>query len=124
MQRKFRLTSATDFKRVRRFGSSHAHPLVMLISHPNDISRIRIGISASRKVGNAVARNRVKRQLRESLRPLIPSIQKGWDVLFIARESIAGATFSEIDAAVQKLLHQANLFAEEAPSTNKPDRES
>jgi len=82
MKRKFRLTRSTDFKRVRRFGKSYAHPLVVLISQPNELNISRFGISAGRSVGNAVHRNRAKRQIRESLRPLLPSIKSGWDVVF------------------------------------------
>jgi ribonuclease P protein component len=110
VKRKFRLTNTTDFKRVRRSGKSHAHPLVVLGFLPNALDISRFGITAGRHVGNAVRRNRAKRQIREVIRPLIPSIQSGWDIVLIARSKITNADFGEIKAAIHSLLERANLL--------------
>ncbi|MBU0512432.1 MAG: ribonuclease P protein component [Chloroflexi bacterium] len=110
MKRKFRLTRSTDFKRVRRFGKSYAHPLIVLISQPNELHTPRFGVAAGRSVGNAVRRNRAKRQIRETIRPLIPTIQSGWDIILLARKPIAAATYSEIEAAIYSLLRRASLL--------------
>jgi len=110
VKRKFRLTNTTDFKRVRRSGKSHAHPLVVLGYLPNALNISRVGISAGRHVGNAVRRNRAKRQIREIVRPLIPEIQSGWDIVFIARSKITNADFHEIKTAIHSLLKRASLL--------------
>lgn len=110
MKRKFRLTSATDFKRVRRSGKSYAHPLVVLISTPNTHETSRFGISAGRSVGNAVHRNKAKRQLREIIRHLITVIPCGWDLVILARRPITGANYRDINAAVQQLLSKAGIL--------------
>jgi ribonuclease P protein component len=110
VKRKFRLTSATDFKRVRRYGKSHAHPLVVLISLPNDLDVTRFGVAAGRSLGNAVRRNRAKRQIREVIRPLIPSLKPGWDNLLLARSDMAEASFKEIKTAIETVLKRAELF--------------
>ena len=109
MKRKFRLRSTTDFKRVRRLGKSYAHPFVVLIKYPNDESSSRFGVAAGRSVGNAVNRNRAKRRVRELVRQRIPSIIDGWDVIFLARQSIHNATHSELQAAIDGLLKRAGL---------------
>lgn len=110
MQRKFRLTSSNDFKRVRRIGKSYAHPLVVLIIHPNELERSRIAISAGRSVGNAVQRNRAKRLLREAARPLISKIPVGWDALLLARHPLVEVKCSEAQEAIQQLLRRARLL--------------
>lgn len=112
MKRKFRLTKSTDFKRVRRLGKSYAHPLVVLVWHPNDVGSTRLGISAGRSVGNAIIRSRTKRQLREIVRPLIPAIQPGWDIILLARGSSAKAPYPEIRTAVYRLMKRADLLIE------------
>lgn len=99
-----------DFKRVRRSGKSHAHPLVVLVYLPNALHKSRFGISAGRYVGNAVCRNRAKRQIRESIRPLISTISPGWDIVLIARSDITKATFNQIESAIHSLLERADLL--------------
>jgi ribonuclease P protein component len=104
------LTSSTDFERVRRYGKSYAHPFIVLIALPNEMDNSRFAIAAGRSIGKAVQRNKAKRILREVLRPLIPNIAAGWDVVFLARKSISNAGYSQIEAALSSLLSQANLL--------------
>jgi len=110
VKRRFRLTRSTDFKRVRRFGKSYAHPLVVLVVLQNETDRVRVGIAASRSVGGAVERNRAKRRLRAALQPALEALVPGWDLVLIARKPILGATFSEIGDALQVLRARAGLF--------------
>jgi len=110
VKRRFRLSSSTDFKRVRRLGKSYAHPLVVLIFLQNELDSSRFGVAAGRSVGNAVHRNRAKRLLRESLRPLIPAIEPGWDLILIARHSLAQATLQQTMEALHSLLLRAGLL--------------
>lgn len=99
---------------MRRFGKSFAHPLFVLIVHPyqghNQGAHTRFGITASRGVGNAVKRNRAKRLLREALRPLIPSIKPGQDVVIIARQAILDANFTEVARAMNQMIKRAGLI--------------
>lgn len=111
MNRRFRLTRSADFKRVRRLGRSFAHPLIVLIVHPNDLDHPRIAVAASRHVGKAVKRNRAKRLIKASVQPLLPLISPGWDILFIARLPMSHATFQETDQAILSLLKKAQLIA-------------
>lgn len=110
MQRRFRLTRSTDFKRVRNYGKSFAHPLLVLISLASEEEGLRVGVTAGRAVGGAVQRNRAKRLLREVIRPEIPSLLSGRDLVLIARQALLQAEFSEIQKAVKGLLRRASLY--------------
>lgn len=110
MKRRFRLTRTTEFKRVRRFGRSFAHPLVVLVVLPNETGDLRIGITAGRSVGGAVQRNRAKRILRSVLRPLLLRSSPGWHVVLIARQPILDAPFTEVQSATQMLMTRAGLI--------------
>lgn len=110
MKRRFRLTKSTDIKRVRRLGKSYVHPFIVLITHPNQHETSRFTVTAGRSVGKAVQRNRAKRWLREALRPFIPSIVPGWDVLIVARQPITNASFQNCQNAMQTLLNRAHLL--------------
>ena len=111
MQSKFRLTRSTDFKRVRRFGKSYAHPLVVLIVQPSDQPKVRVGVAAGKTVGLAVHRNRAKRLLRAAMQSLLPDLAPGSDILLIARQSLPASTLEQTRAALQSLLCRAGLLA-------------
>lgn len=98
--------------RVRRMGKSYAHPLIVLVALPNQLDRSRFAIAAGRSVGKSVQRNRAKRYLRESLRPLLASIVPGWDVILLARRPILSANLPECRAALLSLLQRAGLIYE------------
>ncbi len=112
MNRKFRLRQFTEFKRVRRFGKSYAHPFVVLVVQPNAQGKIQIGVTAGRSVGSAVQRNRAKRMLRESVRPLTPSLVPGWNIILVARPSILNAHSMEIKSALKQLLVKAEVTSD------------
>ena len=112
MQRRFRLTRSEDFKRVRRFGKSYAHPLVVLIAldgDKSDVTRVRVGVAAGRTVGTAVTRNRAKRILREAMRPFLPNIASNLDLVLIARAGLAAASLEDTRQAIVTLLKRAKI---------------
>jgi ribonuclease P protein component len=110
VNRNFRLTQAIDFKRVRRFGRSYAHPLIVLIVSSANGEKTRFGIYAGRSVGNAVQRNKAKRLLREALRPLLPKLKPGWKAILIPRKSILKVKLIEIQDCLHQLCSKANLI--------------
>jgi len=109
MRRDLRLTSAADFKRVRRDARSYAHPLALLLISPNQRSSNRYAILAGRGVGGAVQRNRARRRLREALRACSPALPGGWDLLLIARPGVNRAGWEELREAIGGLLRKAGL---------------
>lgn len=112
MNRRYRLTKSTDFKRVRRTGKSYAHPLVILVASPNDRLISRFGVTAGRALGSAVHRNRAKRLLREALRSYLTAVAGGWDVVLIARPALIEAEWNDVCSAVANLLRRAGLLEE------------
>jgi ribonuclease P protein component len=110
VKRRFRLTRSTDFTRVRRTGKSYAHPLVVLIAKSNELDQVRIGISASHAVGNAVCRNRAKRRIRACVDILLPELTPGWDVVILARSPSREAPFEDLLTALRQLCYKAKLL--------------
>lgn len=107
MKHKNRLTSTTEFRRVRRTGKSYAHPLVLLIASPSSAEHSQFGVSASRAVGGAVARNRAKRRMRAVLKEF--SFDPGWDLILVARPGLGEAPWTELVEAVNSLLKKAGV---------------
>jgi len=74
--------------------------------YDNSFDTNRLGISASKKVGNSVVRHRITRLIRESYRLQESRFQSGLDIVIIARIGAKGKTYSEIESA---LLHLGKL---------------
>ena len=109
MNRRYRLTNSSDFQRVRRTGTSYAHPFAILLAAPGrDASRF--GFTAGRALGGAVARNRAKRLLREAIRQHLPQIEPGWDAVLIARPEILQADWKEVLSSIRQLLTRAGMI--------------
>jgi ribonuclease P protein component len=77
---------------------------------PVNQPRVRIGVAAGRTVGTAVTRNRAKRLLREAMRPLIPNVASGLDLILIARPGLVSATLEESRQALLTLLERAKIL--------------
>lgn len=82
----------------------------MLIVLANKEMDTHFAVAAGRATGNAVKRNRVKRQMRAALQPYLSQIEPGWDAILIARQPIKSAEFYQIQKAVNTLLHKSGLL--------------
>jgi ribonuclease P protein component len=120
VKHEFRITRSTDIKRVRRFGKSYTHSLAVLSVLQTEGEKSRAGFITGKSVGNAVKRNRAKRQLRAIIYDFIPHFQKSADILLIAREPIQTATFNEIEKVVKQLLIRAELINPEPYDAGRP----
>ena len=92
-----------DFKRLYYRGTNVVLPSVVIYFQKNRLGFNRYGITTSKKIGNAVARNRARRVIFEAYRNLLPKINTGYDFVFVAR----GKTVFTKSTAVQKALESA-----------------
>ena len=112
-----RLRDSRDFRRVLRQGRRRAHRDVVVISTPKDgravrsndlgdagCSGSRLGITASRKVGGAVVRNRFKRRIRAWFRMRRSEFATDLDLVVIARRSGGSLSLDQLDERLSKLL--------------------
>ena len=102
-----RLRKRPEFLRLSQTGKKVHAANFVIISETNDQGKTRLGITVSGKVGNAVARNRVKRLVREFFRRRRHEFLPGLDVLVIARKSAAGLSLKQVESELGKSLVNA-----------------
>ncbi len=76
-----------DFQRAYRRRCTASDELLLVFGHPNGLPHARLGLSVSRKLGKAVARNRWKRLLREAFRLTRQQLPVGIDLIVIPRQA-------------------------------------
>jgi ribonuclease P protein component len=113
------LRTPKEFAALQQSSKSKVHPLLVARFAPNTIERTRFGFSTGRRLGGAVTRNRVRRRLREAVRALGPRIDPGWDVLIVARQSSATATYAALADGLEQVLRSARVLTESTDGAAK-----
>ena len=106
MQKQFRLKKRAAFAYVYRKGEKASARDLLLLSAKSK-EGLKIGLSVSKKVGNAVTRNRVKRLIREALKPLTDRIDDGFMYVIVAYPSIAEKDFFSVSKSAEQAFSRA-----------------
>jgi ribonuclease P protein component len=106
-----RLLKRADFERVRREGSFVRGNLLSIGCLKSDGGQLRAGFVTSRRIGNAVVRNRVRRRLREIFRRHQERIYPSHDLVTVANPAGAKATFAQLEHEWLRLAKRNSILA-------------
>ena len=107
------LKKNADFQNVYKYGKSYANKYLVMYVLENNKEINRLGISASKKVGNSVVRHRFARLVRESYRLHENIFNSGLDIVVVARKDAASVGYYEIESALlhlSKLHHMIKIY--------------
>lgn len=99
-----------DFRRLYAKGKSFVSPLVVVYVKKNRNQGLRVGITTSKKIGNAVLRNRSRRVIREAFRELAPRVKSGYDLVFVARGRTPHVKSTDVKRHMEKELTAAGVL--------------
>lgn len=107
------LNKNREFNRLYSRGKSYVTSNLVLYVLKNRQKNVRIGITTSKKIGNAVQRNRARRIIKESCRKIISRVKPGYDIVLVARKRTAQVKCDVVLNALTKMLGEANVLKKE-----------
>ena len=110
LKQQYRLKKKYQFNYVYKVGKSSHGKFLMLVYTSSKNQNIKVGISVSKKVGNAVKRNRARRLLREAISPFLPNLEKNCNLIVVAKQSIKGLKMNDVQKDLKHTLEKAGLF--------------
>ncbi|MCH5353226.1 MAG: ribonuclease P protein component [Acutalibacter sp.] len=113
MKKNVSLCKNYEFQRAYTKGKSFVGPIVVTYVRKNRLGITQVGITTSKKIGNAVMRNRSRRVIREAFRQLSPRIAPGYDLVFVARGKTPFCKSTRVREQLQKQLFEAGVLQSE-----------
>ena len=112
LRREYSLRRNKEFRYVYKKGKSVSDGNLVLIYVVTRTPRLKVGFSVSKKLGNSVARNRIKRRMKEAFFSMIKDVTPRALLVFVPREHAKDLSYLELKASMQKLLKKAGLIGE------------
>lgn len=102
-----------EFRRLYSKGKSAATPFLVVYCRKTRRDHNRLGITVTAKLGKAVVRNRIRRRLREIYRLNSSRLQKGYDIIIVARMRSRTAEYRQLDGAYLAACKKLGLLSDE-----------
>ena len=109
-----RLKKRYQFNYVYKSGEHFSGEHMVLYVVSSKTKNIKVGLAVTKKIGKAVVRNRVRRQLREIIKKQVPALKQNNNIIVVARENITEASFEKLSNEFSRLIKKANLINEES----------
>ena len=109
MEKLEKIKESYIFRRAYKKGRSFVSPYAVIYLLKNRRSNIRLGITAGKKIGKAVSRNRAKRVITAAFRQILPQIPTGYDYVIVARMRILTVKSTVVADSILKLLSSADF---------------
>jgi ribonuclease P protein component len=110
MNKHQRIKKNVEFQHIFKKGKSFANRQFIVYVMKNDQQEFRLGLSVSKKIGNAVTRNRIKRYIRQTFLELKDDVMPNADYVIIARKQAAELDFHESKKSLEHVLKIARAL--------------
>ena len=112
MKKSFRVKREKDFKAIFKDGTSFANRKFVVYQLENQQNQFRVGLSVSKKLGNAVTRNQIKRRIRHILHSVKGSLVEHVDFVVIARKGVETLDYAEMEKNLLHVLKLSKIYQE------------
>lgn len=104
------LKSNSDFRRLYNRGKAVTDPALVIYYSKNRAGICRIGITTSKKIGNAVERNRSRRVIKEAFRKVCPRVMPCYDIVLVARSKTKYLKSTRIEDIMRKIFENEGML--------------
>ncbi len=105
-----RLKKSCEFQRAYKKGKKCWDNYFVIYVYHTQLRQTRLGITASKKVGKSVQRNRVKRLIREAFRRLKLELIPSYDIVIVGRAAACGLSMHQVHESLRKLFQRASIL--------------
>ena len=112
MKKSFRVKREKDFKAIFKDGTSFANRKFVVYQLENQQNHFRVGLSVSKKLGNAVTRNQIKRRIRHILLNVRGHLADDVDFVVIARKGAESLDYAEMEKNLLHVLKLSKIYQE------------
>ena len=112
MKKNFRVKREKDFKAIFKEGTSFANRKFVVYQLENQKNHFRVGLSVSKKLGNAVTRNQIKRRIRHILLNAKENLVDHVDFVVIARKGVETLDYAEMEKNLLHVLKLSKIYQE------------
>ena len=112
MKKNFRVKREKDFKAIFKEGTSFANRKFVIYRLENKQKHFRVGLSVSKRLGNAVTRNQIKRRIRHILQNAKGKISEDVDFVVIARNGVEALGYADMEKNLLHVLKLSKIYQE------------
>src|SRR5690554_2489728 len=110
MEKKYRLRKNIEFKKVYSGGKNYWNRNLTLFVKKNKLEETRFGITVTKKISNAVVRNKIRRRIKEIYRENFYKIKSGYDLIFIPKKNVIDISYKELESAMIHILKLSKML--------------
>ncbi|HLR21681.1 MAG TPA: ribonuclease P protein component [Tissierellaceae bacterium] len=110
MEKRYRLRKNIEFRKIYDHGKNYWNRNLVLYVKRNKLKKTRVGYTITKKVGNAVTRNRLRRRMKEIYRLNYSDIKEGYDLIFICKKNTVNLSYKELESSMVHIMKMARVF--------------
>lgn len=110
MDKVYRLRNNMEFKKVYSGGKNYWNRNLVLYVRKNNMEHSRVGYSITKKIGNSVVRNKVRRRMKEIYRLEFNNIKAGYDIIIIPKKNIVDISYRDLESAMLHILKLSKVY--------------
>lgn len=109
MNKVMSLRSNLEFKEIYKVGKNFWNRNLILYVRKNNLGYNRVGYSITKKVGNSVVRNKIRRRMKEIYRLNLLELEQGYDLIFIPKKNVVDISYPELESAMVHIVKISKL---------------